>query len=34
MIKSRLKNNSNKSKNPIEIFKFKSQQNPEANLNK
>ena len=34
MIRSRLKNKANKSKNPIDISKFKRQRNLVANLNK
>ena len=34
MIRSRLKNKANKSKNPIDIVKFKRQQNVFAHLNK
>ena len=34
MIKSRLKNNSNKSKNPIDIVKFKWKWNLVGNMNK
>ena len=34
MIRSRLKNTANKSKNPIDIVKFKGQRNLSTNLNK